>query len=129
MINSVSSVSFGDKIGAMDKLSSEKLQTPGMYTNPEVNMPQMQAPRKKGGFFRFLGKLILTAVILGAAVVGARKLITPLGKEAVDITKALDENATKMYKVKYQFAKFAEWIEKNTIAHLKKKSAPTTPGE
>lgn len=106
MISSVSGVSFGNKVGAMDKISSEQLQTPGMYSSPDVMMPNMQQPRKKGGFLRFLGKLILTAAIVGGALVGAKHLINP------EVLKTgITEKSGLAAKAKYYVAKAGDWVE------------------
>ena len=115
MINSVSGVSFGNKVGAMDKLSSEQLQTPGMYASPDANLPQMPAPRKKGGFFRFLGKLIIAAVVVGGALVGARKTILKGSKLPAELV-----DAKPMEKAKAYIAKAGDWVEQTVKLGLSK---------
>ncbi|MFA7658645.1 MAG: hypothetical protein WCY19_04365 [Candidatus Gastranaerophilaceae bacterium] len=121
MINSIPSVSFGT-IGAMDKVSSEQLQAPGMYSNPDAGMPTMGEPRRKGGFFRFLGKLILTAVVIGGAAVGARKWINPI--KGVDLAEKIEEGAKLSFgkKVSRTIAQFADWIEKTVTKPFNKKT-------
>lgn len=74
MVSSVSGVPQNSKIGAMDKVSQAQIYSPGAYSMPQV----MQRPvyrREKGGFGRFLGKVVLTAAAVFGGAVLARKNI------------------------------------------------------
>ena len=62
-INSIPSVSFGTKYGAMDKVSAEQMNSYGTYSQPMDSFEPQH--KKKGGFGSFLGKLILTAAVVG----------------------------------------------------------------
>lgn len=111
MINSVSGVSFGT--GAMDRVSQEQLYNPGVYAQPVYVM--QEPPRKKGGFFNFLGKLILTAAVVCGGAVAARKFIKPLGKDAINFGEKVAKEAKPMDKVKYHFAKATDYIEEKAV--------------
>lgn len=62
---------------AMDKLTPEQIAHPGYYVvSPVKGLYEVPEPeyKRKGGFLRFLGKVILTAVVVGAGAIGVRKL-------------------------------------------------------
>ena len=86
MVNSVSAVQIQpqvqnmpqEKIGAMDKITQEQLAHPGYYVvSPIKGLYEVPEPeyKKKGGFFKFLGKLLLTAVVVGGVSIGIRKSV------------------------------------------------------
>lgn len=79
MVTSVSGVAQQNNqpIKAMDKLTSEQIAHPGYYVvSPVKGLYEVPEPeyKRKGGFLRFLGKVILTAAIVGAAAIGIRRL-------------------------------------------------------
>lgn len=122
MVSSVSSVGspYGNnQVHAMDKVSQEQLYSPGMYTSQELMEPPVYR-EKKGGFISFLGKLVLTAAIVGGGAVAARKLIPALTKEHFDITGGLPKESSIQGKAKYYLAKVADWIEEHTVGLIKK---------
>lgn len=78
MVTSVSGVTSQSNptVRAMDKLTAEQIAHPGYYVvSPVKGLYEVPEPeyKRKGGFFRFLGKVILTAAIVGAAAIGIRK--------------------------------------------------------
>lgn len=107
-INGVSNIPFS--ASALDKITPELLQSPGMYNGNGVTSAQ-SAPKakKKGGFFSFVGKLIRDAVIVAGLALAARKLIPAINK--VDLTEALPENAKILEKAKFAVAKAGEWVD------------------
>lgn len=116
MVTSVSGATTTPKkqITAMDKVSQEQLYDPGMYALRELMGPPPEY-RKKGGFFKFLGKLVLTFAIVCAAAVGARKYIKPLAADALKLEgKTAKDFAGFGEKTKYYIAKFGDGVE-NTI--------------
>ncbi len=114
MLNSVSGVSFGTRYNAMDKVSPEQLNSYGTYSMPDM-APAHSPHKKKGGFFSFLGKLILTAAVVGGALVGAKKFI-PAIKNA---PKELAEGAKFAEKAKVYVAKAGDWVEKTAVTGYK----------
>ena len=111
MINSIPSVSFGT--GPMDKVTQEQIYNPGLYAQPVYAM--QEPSRKKGGFFSFLGKLILIAAVIGGGAVAARKFIKPMKKEALDVTNDITSEASLGSKIKYHTAKAADYIEEKSV--------------
>lgn len=73
MVNSVSNVPSGNyQPKAMDKVSQEQLYNPGLYATQEL----LESPHyreKKGSFLGFLGKLVLTAAVIGGGAALLRK--------------------------------------------------------
>lgn len=79
MVTSVSAVApqSNPNVRAMDKLTAEQIAHPGYYVvSPVKGLYEVPEPeyKRKGGFLRFLGKVILTAAIVGAAAIGIRRL-------------------------------------------------------
>lgn len=111
MINSIPSVSFGT--GVMDKVTQEQMYNPGLYAQPVYVMQEPK--RKKGGFFRFLGNLILAAAIIGGGAVAVRKFIKPMKKEVFDVTNDLTSEANLGAKIKHHTAKVADKIEEKAV--------------
>lgn len=90
-------------IGAMDKVPQEKLYLPGAYTiPPEI----LRTPRyeKKGGFFSFVGKLLLTAGAVGLAAIVVRRL--PMRNYKV--LDKLAPDASRLDVIKNVFAKYTD---------------------
>lgn len=78
MVTSVSGVApqSNPTVRAMDKLTAEQIAHPGYYVvSPVKGLYEVPEPeyKRKGGFLRFLGKVILTAAIVGVAGIGIRK--------------------------------------------------------
>jgi len=109
MVTSVQGATPNRQITAMDKVSQEQLYDPGLYALRELMEPP-PVYRKKNGFLRFLGNLILTAAVLGAVAVGARKYVKVIND--VNLTQKLGENAKTGERIKYKIAQFGEWVEK-----------------
>lgn len=120
MIESVSNVSPTKKFEAMEKVSQEQLQSHGSYYRDDFMPPPryVEPEPRDSGFLGFLGKVLLAAGIAGAVVVASRRYMPELNR--VDITKELSKDAKPMEKFKYDFARFADWLEKNTIGLFKK---------
>ena len=110
MTNSISSVSSVNHARAMDKVTKEQMYDPGLYAMRNLLDPPPPY-KKEGGFFSFLGKLIVTAGIVCGGAVAARKLIPALKKETLDVTKDIAKEAKFVDKAKYYIAKFADKIE------------------
>lgn len=97
MVTSVSGVApqSNPTVRAMDKLTAEQIAHPGYYVvSPVKGLYEVPEPeyKRKGGFFRFLGKVILTAAIVGAAAIGIRKGLMSGYKPEIP------ENAGKTFK-------------------------------
>lgn len=126
MIEAVSSAGPKPTVRAMDKVSQEQLHAPGSYSREveeilhSADLPQSPPSRQDngGGFLGFLGKLVLGVIVAGVGVVAARRYIPALS--SVDISKELPSGAKGMEKFKYDFSKFADGIERNTIGYFKK---------
>lgn len=78
MVTSVSTVApqNNQTAKAMDKLTPEQIAHPGYYVvSPVKGLYEVPEPeyKRKGGFLRFLGKVILTAVIVGGVAIGIRR--------------------------------------------------------
>lgn len=140
MVNSVSAVqtqpqvqnAIQNKVGAMDKITQEELSHPGYYVvSPVKGLYEVPEPeyKKKGGFLKFLGKVILTAVIVGGAAVGARKFIPALGKDSVDVSEGLAKNAGFGKTVKFRIAQLGDWVEKIVKKPFEKKSSQVAKNE
>lgn len=121
MVESVSNHLPSPKVGVMDKVSQEKLQNPGAYSRDYYPTPIFPEERRqdRGSFLGFIGKLILGVVIVGAAAVGLRRYVPAFNK--IDVKQELVKDAKSWEKIKYDFARFADWIERNTISRFKKK--------
>lgn len=131
MIELVSNVPAKRKIGVLDKLSQDQLNSPGAYSKnyspPSPIMPsQYSSPypqtqyynKEDGGFLGFLGKVIILAVVISIGSILARRYVPSLNK--INVKEELTKDAKSMEKIKYDFAKFADWLEKNTIGLFKK---------
>lgn len=123
MVSPVSNVSFGNKIGAMDKVSQQQLGAPGMYYSQGPEMAHYSEPKKKGGFLSFLLKTILAVAIIGGGIFGSRKLFM---KDTVAI-KELPEGAKFGEKFKNTFIKISDWIENTVKKPFTKKAADDAP--
>ena len=112
MLNSVSGVSFGTRYNAMDKVSPEQLNSYGTYSMPDI-APAHSPRKKKGGFFGFLGKLILTAAVVGGALVGARKFLPAVKNASTELAEGTKLTVGK--KLSYYTAKAGDWVEKAAV--------------
>ena len=126
MVKSVSNVSFSSAIGAMDKVSSEQLYNPGLYSMPELMQPPPRPYKERMSFLGFLGRLVLTAGVVFGAPLLARKYLKALSKESVDVTKGLAKEAKPVEKLKYHIAKFGDWVDKNMYQKIVKAFAKKT---
>lgn len=122
MVNSISAsqAPAQNKVGAMDKLTQEQLAHPGYYVVSPVKglyeVPE-HSYKKKGGFFAFLGKIIITALVIGGAAIGIRKGLM----KNYQVQETLGEKAKFGAKVKNTFAKYTDTIYDATIGKLKTK--------
>lgn len=117
MVTSVSGVTQQNNqpIRAMDKITPEQLAHPGYYVvSPVKGLYEVPEPsyKKKGGFLKFLGKVILTAVVVGGAAMGIRKRF--MGGYQVKPV------AEKGERFKNWFCKQADWLYNHSIGLLKK---------
>lgn len=130
MVMSVSNAAPQKKIGVMDKISQEQLNSLGKYSSSVIILesPQaIQTYRKSGGFLRFLGKLVLlTAAICGGAVL-MRKKIPSMQKDVLDASGKVDSKAKITDKAKFYIAKVADFVEAQAkdIFGKKPKSNPS----
>lgn len=102
-------------IAAVDKAPQEKQYLAGAYTIPPELLRTPRYEEKQGGFFSFVGKTLLTAVVVGGlAILGKHKLMKgyELGK--------LGEDAKFLPKIKENFYKYTEKLENSVIAGYKK---------
>lgn len=111
MINSVSKMSFGSSIGAMDKVSQEQMYNPGLYAMPELMEQPHHHNKKDGGFLGFLGKLILTALVVGAASIGIRKVLM----KNYNAVEKLPDSASNSAKFTNWFAKWTDKLYDATV--------------
>lgn len=121
MIESVSNVSPTKKFEVMDKVSQEQLHSQGSYYREDFMPPPppyTEREPRDGGFLGFLGKVLLITGIASVVVIAAKRYIPELNK--VDTSKELSKNAKAMEKFTYDFARFANWVEENTIGLFKK---------
>lgn len=112
MLNSVSGVSFGSRYSAMDKVSPEQLNSYGTYSMPDM-APAHSPKKKKGGFLGFLGKLILTAAVVGGALVGARKFLPAVKNASTELAEGAKLTFGK--KLSYYTAKSGDAVEKAVV--------------
>lgn len=119
MVNSVSNVPSGNyQPKAMDKVSQEQLYNPGLYATQEL----LESPHyreKKGSFLGFLGKLVLTAAVIGGVALGARKLIPSLNKDAINVADGIKKDAGFGAKVKYYVAKLGDFVDEKIVTKIK----------
>lgn len=122
MVNSISSsqAPAQNKVGAMDKLTQEQLAHPGYYAVSPIKglyeVPE-HSYKKKGGFFAFLGKIIITGLVIGGAAIGIRK---GLMKDYV-VQEGKMESAKFGEKMKNSFAKYTDMLYDTTLGKLKTK--------
>lgn len=122
MVNAVSASQpqAQNKVGAMDKLTQEQLAHPGYYAVSPIKglyeVPE-HSYKKKGGFFAFLGRVILTALVIGGAAIGIRKGL--MSKYVVQ--EKLEDKAKFGAKLKNTFAKYTDTLYDATIGKLKTK--------
>lgn len=115
MVNSLSAVTTGSNIGAMDKVTQEQLYSPGRYSQPIIIEAEPRY-REKGSFLGFLGKTVVYLTLLGAAAIGGRKLLMKDYK----VLDTLPEDSKAMAKVKNTFAKYTDILYDNTVAKIVK---------
>lgn len=109
MVSSVSGINL-NSAKAMDKASSELMQSPGVFAGPDAAASsKAQAPKKKGGFFRFIGKALLWAAVIGGSLLAAKKWI-PQIKNAKAF-KELAPDAKLTEKVYSKIAQAADWVD------------------
>lgn len=131
MIELVSNVPANRRVGVLDRISQDQLSSPGAYSKnyspPSPIMPsQYSSPyqqnqyynKEDGGFLGFLGKVIILAAVIVTGSILARRYVPSLNK--LNVTEELTKDAKPMEKIKYDFVKFADWLEKNTIGLFKK---------
>lgn len=124
--NSAPRVAF--KANAMDKVSSELLNSPGLYS---VNTPTAgvgnQPTEKKGGFWRGLAKLTAGVVITAGTIVATKKMF-------IGEYKVLESTEGLSFGKKFQnsFAKLSDGIWNNTLGRFfgkaEKEAAATGTG-
>ncbi len=127
MVNSLSGVSAGNGIGAMDKVTQEQLYNPGRYSQPVIIQAE-PVYREKSSFLGFLGKLVVTLTVLGAAAIGGRKLLMKDYK----VLDKLPEGAKFGEKAKNTFAKYTDFLYDNTVVKISKmveKKKTTSTGD
>lgn len=107
MVKSVSNILFGNKSKTMDKVSQKQLETPGAYSGPE-SMPPVY--RKGIGFLDFLARAFLAAIIVCTGAVIARRYVPTLSE--IDTLQEFPKKAKLIEQIKYDFAKFADWLKK-----------------
>lgn len=119
MINSVSRVAFGSSIGAMDKVTQEQMYSPGKYAQPDMGLdlpdPYHHHHEKKGSFLGFLGKLVLTAVVVGAGAIGIRKGLM----NDYTVIEKLGDGAKFGARFKNNFAKYTDILYEETVGRAK----------
>ena len=119
MISSVSSVSFRGTPAPAANV--DPISRIGAYTKPEA-LPNAPKAKKKGGFWRGLGKLVLTAAVVAGAILATHKLgwaAKLAGKE------------NKFVKTVGSWIETAgKWLDKNAwqkVAGIFKKAPAETP--
>ncbi len=127
MVNAVSNVSANNNLKATDKVSQEKLYSPGAYSMNPIYQTQAYGYKKKGSFLGFLFKIGLTAAAIGGVAAFARK--RPSFKDF-----PVDAKPEKLVEqAKYYFAKLGDFVNKKVIDKiidkLPKKVADATPKE
>src|SRR5574344_1220519 len=120
----------GMQLNSADKVSSEQLNNPGLFTNPKENpkysgdltsavMRDAGIPEpKEEHHSSIFGKTVLTALVLTATAVGLRKgvfnNIKGVDAEEGKLTE-LAKDAKFVDKAKYYYAKSTDWIYSNTV--------------
>lgn len=106
-MSSISPVSFAQaqaqaqNISAMDKVPQEKLYLPGAYTIPPELLRVPRQEKQSGGFFSFVGKLLLATTALAATAIVIRKKTSMKNiKEIVGENLSLKEKASNIF-IKY----------------------------
>lgn len=137
MINSVSTAtSTGTTpsiVRAMDKVSQEQLYSPGLYSMPELMEYEHHHHKRDAGFLGFLGKVILTAVVIGAGAIGIRKLlmndykvvdnIASNVKRSLKFKNWFAKNTDRLYEV--TVGRLFKWVENYRMKHSKHENAGT----
>lgn len=127
MVSTVSGYSPVYGASTMDKVSSQQLQNPGLYTSPGDTYETQSEQKSGGSIFGTIGKVLLTAAVVGGGAIAARKFIPAL-KDYKPVEK-LAEDAKPLEKIKNGFVKAADWIEEHTIGYFKKKGDASTTAE
>lgn len=127
MVNSLSGVTSGNSVHAMDKVTQEQLYNPGRYSQPIIIQAE-PTPRKKGGFLGFLGRTVVALTVLGAAAICGRKFLMKDYK----VLDVVPEGAKPLEKFKNTFAKYTDLLYDNTVAKIskmveKKRTGTETP--
>lgn len=128
MINAVTNAPLNGQVRAMDKVSKEQLYSPGLYTMPELMELEHHHHEKQGSFLGFLGKLILTAAVIGAGAITIRKTLM----DDYKVIDSIDSKVKTSLKVKNWFAKYTDKLYDITVGKLlqwaqkKAKQASTT---
>lgn len=120
MVNSVSNMS------SMGQTQFSGASQPEQYYS--ANQYEMQTasyPQKKHTVLGFLGKLILTAAVIGGGSIAARKFI-PAIKDYKVIEKMADD-AKPMEKIKNTFVKWTDKLYDNTVDKVIKFIKKDTP--
>lgn len=122
MVESVSNTLPNPKINVMDKVSQEQLQSPGAHSysrNDYLPSPVFPEERRSGsGFWGFLGKVILWVAVIGAASIALRRYVPALKK--VEIAQKPQADAKAWDTIKYDFARFADWVKRYSIDLVRK---------
>lgn len=108
MVQAVSSVPSPSPAGAMDKVTQEQLYQPGLYAMEELGLTHHHH-KKKGGFLRFLGKVLLTAIIVCGATIGVKKVLMEGYSPPQGGPQGIGQ------KIQYHFAKCADWLYDNIV--------------
>lgn len=121
MVNSVSGVApQNNQVRAMDKVSQEQLYAPGMYAMEELMEPPAYR-EKRGSFLGFLGKLVLTAAVVG----GGAALLRNHALKDFDITA----KPTKISEyAKKWTAQLGDFVNEKIVAKLKNIFSKKTEG-
>jgi len=130
MVKSITNMSFGSAIGAMDKVSKEKLYDPGLYSQAMAEIrrdkredQQQRQPRYRYrepmSFMGFIGRLVLTAgIVLGVPLL-ARKHVSKI--KNIDLTQELAPKTKLVQRMEYYTAKVGDWVDKNMLQKISSK--------
>ena len=119
-------VQQGSALGAMDRVTPEQVNRPGLYSLDQAVMADIgiKPPKKHDSILGSIGNLLVDTVVLGAVAVGVRKgLMGGYKVEEVVPEKGLA-------KAKHYFAKYTDLVYDKTVGKVleyiktKKSAAP-----
>lgn len=131
MVSSVSSVNNvspspnptqGQPVRAMDKVSQEQIYSPGIYSMQELMATERPPYREKHGFLKFLFKVAVATVVVGGAAAFGRKHIGTFKNIDLDVKPEKFGE-----KIKYQIARFGEFVNEKVIAKISNKWQEVKP--